>query len=84
MDTILDEFLAAGLVRHSTPPSASPVVIIPKKSGGIRLAINYRRLYNIIILGQLPIPRVDEILDKLLIGRGRIFSSLISSLRSTR
>ena len=79
MDTILDEYLAAGLMQYSTSPYASPVVIIPKKSGGIRLNINYKKLDNIRILGQLPIPRVDETLDKL--GTGRIFSlfDLVSS-----
>ena len=78
-DTILDEYLAAGLMHHSTLPYAILVVIIPKKSGGIRLTINYKKLNNISILGQLPIPRIDEILDKL--GTGRIFSlfDLVSS-----
>ena len=72
MDMVLDEYLATGLIQHSTSPRCtSPVVIIPKKSGGIRLTINYKKL-NISILGQLPIPRVDEVLDKL--GSGRIFS----------
>ena len=74
MDTILDEYLAAGLIQHFTLPYASPVVIIPKKSGGNRLTINYKKLENISILSQLPIPRVDEILDKL--GTGRILSPL--------
>ena len=44
VDTILDKYLAAGLLQHSTLPYASPVVIIPKKSGGIRLTINYKKL----------------------------------------
>ena len=83
MDTILDEYLAAGPTQHSTSPYSSPVVIIPTKSGGIRLTINYKKLNNISILGQLPIPRVDEILDKL--GTGRVFSlfDLVSSFHQT-
>ena len=51
MDTILDEYLAADLIQHSTSPYASPVVIIPKKSGGIRLTVNYKKFNNINILG---------------------------------
>ena len=79
MDTILNEYLAAGLIQHSTSRYASPVVIIPKKSGGIRLSINSKKLNDISILGQLSIPRVNDFLDKL--GRGRIFSlfDLVSS-----
>ena len=79
MDTILNEYLAAVLIQHSTSRYASPVVIIPKKSGGIRLTINSKKLNDISILGQLSIPRVNDFLDKL--GRGRIFSlfDLVSS-----
>ena len=83
IDTILDEYLAAGLIQHSTSPYANPAVIIPKKSGGNRLQINYKKLNNISILGQLPIPRVYEVIDKL--GSGRIFSLFdLSPLCSTR
>ena len=79
MDTSLDEYLADGLLQHSTSPYASSAVIIPKKSGGILLTINNKKLINISILGELPIPRVDHILDKL--GSVRIFSlfDLVSS-----
>ena len=53
-------------------------MIIPKKFGRIRLTIN-KKLNNISILGQLPVPRVDEVLDKL--GNEHIFSffDLVSS-----
>ena len=72
MDASFAEYLAAGLKKHSTLPYASPVVIVPKQSGGIRLTIKYKKLNNSSILEQIPTPRVDEGLDKL--GRGRIFS----------
>ena len=39
INTILDMYLAAGRIQHSTSLYASPVVI-RKKSGGIRLTIN--------------------------------------------
>ena len=71
MDAVLDKFLATGLIQHSTSPWANLVVAIPKKSGGIRITVNYKKLSKLSILGQLPIPRVDEALDKL--GTGRIF-----------
>ena len=72
VDASLDKFLPAGLIQHSASPWASPVVVIPKKSGDIRITVNYKKLNKFSILGQLPIPRVDEVLDRL--GAGRIFS----------
>ena len=39
--TILDECLATGLIQHSTSLCASPVVLIPKNLGEIRLTINF-------------------------------------------
>ena len=72
VDAILDQYLAAGLIQHSNSPYSSPIVVIPKKSGGIRITVNYRKLNSISTLGQLPIPRVEEILAKL--NKGSIFS----------
>ncbi|CAB1107289.1 unnamed protein product [Ectocarpus sp. CCAP 1310/34] len=72
VDAILDQYLAAGLIQHSTSPYSSPLVVIPKKSGGVRNTVNYRKLHKLCALSQLPIPRVDDTLDKLL--KGRIYS----------
>lgn len=72
VDAILAQYLAACLIQHSTSPYSSPIVVIPIKSGGIRITVNYRKLNNISSIGQLPIPRVDEIQTKL--NRGSIFS----------
>ena len=33
--------LEAGLVQHSTSPYSSPLVVISKKSGGVRITMNY-------------------------------------------
>ncbi|CAB1109084.1 unnamed protein product [Ectocarpus sp. CCAP 1310/34] len=74
VDAILDQYLAAGLIQHSTSPYSSPLVVIPKKSGGVRITVNCRKLNKLCALSQLPIPRVDDTLDKLL--KGRIYSLL--------
>ena len=71
--------MVAGLIQHSTTPYSSPMVAIPKKDGSVRIAVNYKKLNAISSLAQIPIPRVDEVLDSL--GKGRIFSlfDLLSS-----
>ena len=59
VDAALNQYLAAGLIQHSTSPYSSPLVVIPKKSGGVRIAVYYKKLKQISKLSQLPIPRVD-------------------------
>ena len=69
VDATLNQFLAASLVQHWTSPYSSPLVAISKKSGGVRITVNYKKLNKISNLSQLPIPRVDQVLDSL--GKGR-------------
>ena len=47
---------------------------VPKKSGGIRITVNYQKLNKVAEIHQTAIPRVDEVLDTL--GGGSIFSVL--------
>ena len=47
-------------------------MVIPNKSGGVRITVNYKKLSKISSLSQLPIPRVDQVLDST--GKRRVFS----------
>ena len=79
VDATLNQYLAAGLIQHSTSPNSSPLVVIQRKPGGVRITASYKKLNQISKLGQLPIPRVDQVLDS--IGSDRVFSlfDLVSS-----
>ena len=72
VDAILDSYLAAGLIQHSTAPWSSPLVCVLKKSVGIRITVNYQKLNKVTEIPQITIPRVDEVLDTL--GGGSVFS----------
>ena len=72
VDAILDSNLAAGLIQHPASPWSSPLVCVPKKSGGIRITVNYQKLNKVTEIPQIAIPRVDEVLDTL--GGGSVFS----------
>ena len=65
VDAILDSYLADGLIRHSASPWSSPLVCVPKTSGGIRITVNYQKLNKVTEISQIAIPRVDEVLDTL-------------------
>ena len=58
VDATLNQYVAAGLIQHSTSPYLSPLVVIPKKSWGVKIPVNYKKLNQISKLSQLPIPRV--------------------------
>ena len=78
VDAILDSYLAAGLIQHSTSPWSSPLVCVPKNSGGIRITVKYQKLKKAIEIPQIAIPRVDEVLDTL--GGGSVFLALFKVL----
>ena len=84
VEATLNQYLATGLIQHSTSPYSSPLVVIPKKSGGVRITVNYKNLTQISKLSQLPIPRVDPVLDSL--GSERVFSlfELVSSFHQIK
>ena len=75
VDATLNQYLAADMIQHSTSPYSSPLIVIPKKSGGIRITVNYKKLNHISSFSQSPIPHVDQVLDSL--GKGRVFSLFI-------
>ena len=59
----LDTWLKQGIIRPSRSPYASQVVIVRKKSGEIRLCIDFRALNAITIRDSFPLPRIEEALQ---------------------
>ena len=61
----IEDLLNRGWIRHSQSDYASPVVIVRKKDGSMRLCIDYRELNKKTIPDQYPLPRVQEMIDNL-------------------
>jgi len=55
----------ASIIRKARSNFASPVLITIKKNGEHRFCIDYRKLNQKIVADAYPIPRRDDILDKL-------------------
>lgn len=66
--------LNAGVIRESRSPWASPVVLVPKKDGKIRFAIDYRKLNDVTVKEIFALPRIDDTLDAL--GGANYFSTM--------
>ncbi len=64
----------AGLIEKSTSPFGSPILFAKKKDGTLRMCVDYRGLNRITVANRYPLPRIDDLLDRL--QGSTIFSSL--------
>lgn len=61
----IQQLQAAGIITESRSPYASPIVVVRKKNGSIRICIDYRTLNNRTTPDQYTMPRIDDALDSL-------------------
>ena len=57
--------MAAQVIRESSSPYASPIVLVKKKDGSLRMRVDYRLLNGETRKDAFPLPRIDESLDVL-------------------
>ena len=60
----LDDNLAKGFIRCSTSSAASPILFVKRKTGELRLCVDYRGLNSITKKNRYPIPHIDDLLDQ--------------------
>ena len=70
----LEEVLRKDIIEPSRSQFASPVVMVEKKDGSLRMCVDYRALNGKTIPRTFPIPRINELLDKL--NGAKIFTLL--------
>ena len=57
--------LQEGIIEESSSPWLAPTVFVHKKNGEIRICIDYRELNKRTVKDSYPLPRPDEVQDKL-------------------
>ena len=71
VDATLKQYLAAGLIQHSTSPSSASLVVIRKTSSGVRITVDFRSL--MISADSVSCPSRAWI-RSWLVGKRRVFS----------
>ena len=66
--------LEKGWIRPSVSPYGAPILFVRKKTGELRMCVDFRSLNRQTRLDMFPIPCIHDLLDKL--GKARVFSAV--------
>ena len=61
----LEELIQKHVIRPNVSPWGTPVLLVKKKYGSMRLCIDYRQLNKVTIKNKYPLLRIDDLLDQL-------------------
>lgn len=68
------DLLARDWIEHSFSPYAAPILFVQKKDGSLRMCVDYRALNKQTVKDRYPLPRIDDLLDR--VQGSSVFSSL--------
>jgi hypothetical protein len=70
----LEEFLAKGYIKLSKLPYGAPVLFVHKKDGTLRMCVDYKALNKATVKNQYPLPRINDLFDRL--SGAKVFSRI--------
>ncbi|XP_033318399.1 uncharacterized protein K02A2.6-like [Bombus bifarius] len=65
VDELMELWTNEGTIKPSNSEYASPIVVVRKKDGSIRVCVDFRELNELIECPHFPLPLIDDILDAL-------------------
>jgi hypothetical protein len=70
----LEELLMKGYIKPSKSPYQAPVFFVHKKDGTLRMCVDYKALNKATVKNRYPLPRIDDLFDRL--SRAKVFSRI--------
>ena len=70
----LERMQKTGVIRPSSSPWSSPVVLVRKRDGTLRFCVDYRVLNSVTKPDVFPLPRINDLLDQL--GKSKCYTTL--------
>ena len=61
----LQELESKGFIQPSSSPYGAPVLLVGKKDGTMRMCVDYRALNKVTVKNRYPMPRIDDLIDRL-------------------
>jgi hypothetical protein len=61
----LEELLTKGYIKPSKSPYGAPVLFVHKKGGTLRMCGDYRAFNKVTVKNRYPLPRIDDLFDRL-------------------
>jgi hypothetical protein len=61
---MVNELLEQEVVRPSKSPYASVAFLVPKRDGGFRMVVDYRKVNTKVVFDSYPMPTIEQALDQ--------------------
>ena len=74
MRTQIQELSKNGWIESANSPWGAPILFVPKKSGELRMCVDYRDLNSVTVDDSFPLPRIEVMLHRA--AKATVFSKL--------
>ncbi len=61
----LEKLLTKGYIKPGKSPYGAPVLFVHKKDGTLKMCVDYRTLNKVMVKNRYPLPRIDDLFDRL-------------------